>query len=69
MLWEVYYGERKYLSGIKHSVKVVANMFHASLHSTTVNNDNFKKVKEIILESFRIGIREIGKDTSTSPID
>ena len=38
--------------------KVVENLPHASRPFTSFNNDNIEKVKKIVLESRRVGIRE-----------
>ena len=39
--------------------EVVENLPHASYPSTSVNDDDIEKVKEIVLENRRIGIREV----------
>ncbi|KAJ8947015.1 hypothetical protein NQ318_019096 [Aromia moschata] len=39
--------------------KIVENLPHASRSSTSVNDDNIEKVKEIVLENLRVGIRVI----------
>jgi len=46
--------------------EVVENLPHASRSSTSVNDDNIEKVKEIVLENRRIGIREIAEDLNIS---
>ena len=39
--------------------EVVENLSHASRPSTSVNDDNIEKVKKIVLENRRVGIREV----------
>ena len=39
--------------------EVVENLPHASRPSTSVNDDNIEKVKKIVLENHRVGIREV----------
>ena len=39
--------------------EIVENLPHASRLPTSVNDDNIEKVKKIILENRRIGIREV----------
>ena len=46
--------------------KVVENLPHASRPSTSVNNENIEKVKKIVLENRRVGIREIAEAHSIS---
>ncbi|XP_018347222.1 PREDICTED: putative uncharacterized protein FLJ37770 [Trachymyrmex septentrionalis] len=46
--------------------EVVENLSHASRPSTSVNDDNMEKVKEIVLENRRVGIREIAEALNIS---
>ena len=41
--------------------EVVENLSHASRLSTSVNDDNIEKVKKIVLENRRVGIREVAE--------
>ncbi|XP_053990042.1 protein GVQW3-like [Hylaeus volcanicus] len=41
--------------------EVLENLPHASRSSTSVNDDNIEKVKEIVLGNHRVGIREIAE--------
>ena len=56
------YPEGKYLSGIRHR----KNLPHASRLSTSVNDDNIEKVKKIVLENRRVGIREVAEAVKIS---
>ena len=68
MFWGLFYYELKYLSAIKHSVKVVksAKLPHARRPSISVNDNNIEKVKETVLKNRCVGIREIAKDLNIS---
>ena len=46
--------------------KVVENLPHASRPSTSVNDDNIEKVKKIVLENRRVGIREVAEALNIS---
>ena len=46
--------------------EVVENLPHASRQSTSVNDDNIEKVKKIVLENRRVGIREVAEALNTS---
>lgn len=46
--------------------EVVENLPHAARSSTSVNDDNVQKVKDIVLENRRVGIREIADHLSIS---
>ena len=46
--------------------KVVENLPHASRPSTSVNDDSIEKVKKIILENRRVGIREVAEALNIS---
>ncbi|XP_054012808.1 protein GVQW3-like [Hylaeus anthracinus] len=46
--------------------EVVENLPHASRPSTSVNDDNIKKVKEIVLGNRWVGIKEIAEALSIS---
>ena len=41
--------------------EVVENFPHASRPSTSVNHDNIRKVKKIVLENRRVGIRKVAE--------
>ena len=41
--------------------EVIENLPHASHPSISVNNDNIEKVKKIVLENRRVGIREVAE--------
>ena len=41
--------------------EVVENLSHVSRPSTSVNDDNIEKLKEIVLENRRVGIREVAE--------
>ena len=41
--------------------EVVENLSHASRPSTSVNDDNIEKVRKIVLENRRVGIREVAE--------
>ena len=61
------YREGKYLCGIKHpvSLEVVENLPHEIRPSDSVNDDNIEKVKKIVLENRRVGIREVAQALDT----
>ena len=44
--------------------EIVENLPHASRPSTCVNDDNIEKVKKIVLENCRVGIREVTESGS-----
>ena len=46
--------------------EVVENLPHASRPSTSVNDDNIEKVKIIVLENRRVGIREVSEALNIS---
>ena len=46
--------------------EVVENLPHASGPSTSVNNDNIEKVKKIVFENRRVGIREVAEALNIS---
>ena len=46
--------------------EVVENLPHASGPSTSVNDDNIEKVKKIVLENRRVGIREVAEALNIS---
>ncbi|KAJ8939424.1 hypothetical protein NQ318_021928 [Aromia moschata] len=46
--------------------EVVENLPHASRPSTSVNDDNIEKVKEIVFENHRAGIRETAEALNIS---
>ena len=46
--------------------EVVENLPHASRPSTSVNDDNIEKVKKIVLENRRVGIREVAEALNIS---
>ena len=46
--------------------EVVENSPHSSRPSTSVNNDNIEKVKKIVLENGRVGIREVSEALNIS---
>ena len=46
--------------------QVVENLPYASRPSTSVNDDNIEKVKEIVLKNHRVGIREVVKALNIS---
>ena len=56
----LFYHEHKYLSGTKHSVKVMKPW--VSRPSTFVNDDNIEKVKDTVLENRCVGIREVAEN-------
>ena len=41
--------------------EVVENLPHASRPSTSVNDDNIEKMKKIVLENRRVGIKEVAE--------
>ena len=46
--------------------EVVENLPHASRPSTSVNDDNIEKVKKIVLDNHRVGIREVAEALNIS---
>ena len=46
--------------------EVVENLPHASRPSTSVNDDNIERVKKIVLENRRVGIREVAEALNIS---
>ena len=48
------------------SREVVENLPHASRPSTSVNDDNIEKMKKIVLENCRVGIREVAEALNIS---
>ena len=46
--------------------EVAENLPHASHPSTSVNDDNIKQVKKIVLENRRVGIREVAEALNIS---
>ena len=44
----------------------VENLLHVSRPSTSVNDDNIEKVKKIVLENRRVGIREVAEALNIS---
>ena len=52
--------------GFSEGREVVQNLSHVSRPSTSVNDDNMEKVKEIVLENRRVGIREIAEALNIS---
>ena len=46
--------------------EVVENLPHANRPSTSVNVDNIEKVKKIVLENHRVGIREVAEAPNIS---
>ena len=46
--------------------EVVENLLHASRPSTSVNDDNIKKVKKIVPENRRVCIREVAEAPNIS---
>ena len=46
--------------------EVVENLPHASRRSTSVNDDNIEKVKKLVLENRRVGIREVAEALNVS---
>ena len=46
--------------------EVVENLPHASRPSTSVNDDNIEKVKKIVLENRRVGIRKAAEALNIS---
>ena len=48
------------------SREVVENLPHASRPSTSVNDDNIEKVKKIVFENRRVGIREVAEALNIS---
>ena len=46
--------------------EVVENLPHASRPSTSVNDDNIEKVKKIVLENRRVGIRKVAEALNIS---
>ena len=51
---------------IREGREGIDSLPHASRPSTSVNDDNIKKVREIMLENRRVGIREIAEDLNIS---
>ena len=45
---------------------VVENLHHASRPSTSINNDNIKKVKKIVLENRHVGTRKVAEALNIS---
>ena len=43
------------------SREIVENLPHASRPSASINEDNIKKVKKIVLENHRVGIRDVAE--------
>ena len=65
VLGSLLYRESKNLSGIRHAVPYGA-VLYGSRPSTSVNNDNIEKVKKIVLENRRVGIREVAEALNIS---
>ena len=63
VLGSLLYQERKYLlqKGLSEGREVIENLPHASRPSTSVNDDNIEKVKKIVFENRRVGIREVAE--------
>ena len=51
----------KWHKAFSESREVVKNLPHVSRLSTSVNDDNIEKVKKIVLETRRVGIREVAE--------
>ena len=49
----------KWHKAFSEGLEVIENLHHASRPSTSVNDDNIEKVKKIVLENRRVGIREV----------
>ena len=46
--------------------EVVENLPHVCRPSTSINDDNVEKVKKIVLENHRVGIREVAEALNIS---